>query len=277
MSTQVQAVKIRPRVRVGLAIYVGYVAVVYAIQGLTGVPYDELGDSGRNLFVGAGISLIAGTILLAITTTLLGWWRPALYERKRSVRWPIIAPILLAVALLFNLVSTDWGSYDGAFFAASLVLILVGFTEEITTRGLLLTALRSRFSEVWVWLLTSALFALMHLLNAFTGQAIGPTIQQMVFAFVAGTILYILRRVTGTLIWAMVLHGLWDFSTFAVTHGTPSPLAGLGGVVEITAGVVGLIVVAFVIRGAQERTDTVAVASTAERGRGALSGRSTDQ
>jgi membrane protease YdiL (CAAX protease family) len=244
---------VHPRVWIGLVIFVGYVAVVFVVQALFAVPYDELGESGSNLFWGAGVSLIVGAILLAITTTLLGWWRPALYERQRSVRWPIIAPSLLAVALVFNLLSTDWGSYDGAFFAASLVLLLVGFTEEITTRGLLLTGLRSRLNEGWVWFLSTALFALMHLLNAVTGQAIGPTLQQVMFAFIAGTTLYILRRTTGSLIWSMILHGFWDFSTFAVTHGTPSPLVGVGAFVQLVSGVFALVAVVFVIRGANEK------------------------
>jgi membrane protease YdiL (CAAX protease family) len=254
--------KVRPRIWIGLVVFVGYVAVVYVVQGLFGVPYDELGESGSNLFWGAGVSLIVGAILLAITTTLLGWWGPALFERQRSVRWPIIAPILLAVALVFNLLSTDWGSYDGAFFGASLVLLLVGFTEEITTRGLLLTGLRSRLNEWWVWFLSTALFGLMHLLNAVTGQAIGPTLQQVAFAFIAGTTLYILRRTTGSLIWAMVLHGLWDFSTFAVTHGTPSSLVGVGATVQLISGVMALIAVAFVIRGANERIASSSRATT---------------
>lgn len=248
----VAAVKVRPRVWIGLAIYLGYIAVVFTVQLFSGVRYDELGESGSNLFFGAGLSLIIATVLLALTTTLLGWWRPALFDRHRSVRWPIIAPILMAVALVFNLISTDWGAFDGAFLAAALVILLVGFTEEITTRGLLLTGLRSRLSEGWVWFLTSFLFGAMHLLNA-TGQALGATIQQVVFAFIAGTVFYILRRVTGTLVWAMVLHGCWDFSTFALSHGTPGPLAGIGATVNLIAGVVGLIAVAFVIRGADER------------------------
>ena len=251
----VDSLRVRPRVWIGLVVYVGYATVVFSVQRLTGVPYDQLGDSGSNLFFGAGLSLIVAAVLLAITTTLLGWWRPALFERQRSVRWPIIAPILLAVAMLLNLVSTDWNSYDGAFFAASLVLLLVGFTEELTTRGLLLTALRSRLHEGWVWFVTTALFAGMHLLNAVTGQAIGPTIRQVLFAFVAGTVLYILRRTTGTLVWAMVLHGLWDFSTFALTHGTPRATAAIGGIVEVAAGIVALIAVALVVRGANERSD----------------------
>ncbi|WP_312167597.1 CPBP family intramembrane glutamic endopeptidase [Microbacterium sp.] len=247
------ALKVHPRVWIGLAIYVGYVAVVFLVQQLSGVPYTDLGESGRNLFLGAGLSLIIAAILLATTTTLLGWWRPALREQRRSVRWPIIAPIIMVVALLINLASTDWASYDGAFFAASIVLILVGFTEELTTRGLLLTSLRSTLSEGWVWFLTSALFALMHLINAASGQALPATLQQVGFAFLGGTIFYIVRRTTGTLIWAMVLHGLWDFSTFAVLHGTPGAFAAFGSIVYIAAGVLALIFVPFVIRGADEK------------------------
>jgi membrane protease YdiL (CAAX protease family) len=259
-----QTFRVRPAVWIGLAVYVGYVLLFSGVGKASGVDYDDLGDTAGNLFRGADVALIIGTILLAVTTSLLGWWRPALFEQHRSrARWPIIAPILMGVALVFNLVGTDWGSYDGAFFAASLPLLLVGFTEEITTRGLLLTGLRSRLGEGWVWFLTAALFGLLHLPNAYLGQAMGPTLQQIVFAFLAGTVFYILRRVTGTLIWAMVLHALWDFSTFASGHGAPSPFAGLSVIAQIPAFALALIAVAFVIRGAAERTDRTDTVSTA--------------
>ncbi len=255
--------RVRPRVWIGIVIYLAYVAVVFSVQQISGISYTDFGKSGVNLFVGAGLSLIISAILLAITTTLLGWWRPALFDRNRSAhKWPIIAPAIMALALLINLVSTDWGSYDGAFFAASIVLLLVGFTEELTTRGLLLVGLRSRLSEIWVWLLTSLLFGLMHLVNAISGQELGPTLQQVALAFGAGTIFYVLRRVTGSLIWAMVLHGLWDFSTFGVGHGTPGPFYALGGTLEIIAIVIALIGVAFVTRGADERIPSKVLAAS---------------
>ncbi|GAA1655738.1 CPBP family intramembrane glutamic endopeptidase [Microbacterium flavum] len=256
-TAPVDRYRVRPRVWIGLVVFFAYVAVVFVVQQITGIPYTDFGKSGANLFLGAGLSLIVGAILLAITTTLLGWWRPALSDRRRAAHtWPIVAPAIMVVALLLNLTSTDWGSYDGAFFAASIVLLLVGFTEELTTRGLLLVALRSRLSEVWVWFLTSALFGLMHLVNALTGQPLAPTLQQVVLAFGAGTIFYVLRRVTGSLIWAMLLHGFWDFSTFAVGHGTPGPFYAFAGIVEIAAIVLALIGVAFVVRGADERIPT---------------------
>lgn len=245
--------RVQPRLWIGFAIYVGYVIVVFTVQSFSGVPYTALSESGSNLFFGAGLSLIVGAILLAITTSYLGWWRPALFDTNHSVRWPIIAPLLVGVALIFNLIATDWSSYDGAFLAAAIVLILVGFTEEITTRGLLLTALRSRMSEGWVWFITTACFALMHMVNALSGQSLPATLQQVALTFMMGTVFYILRRTTGSLIWPMILHGMWDFSIFSLTHGTPGPLAGFGAGGEIIAGIFALIAVAFVIRGSRER------------------------
>jgi uncharacterized protein len=256
-STEATSYRVKPRVWIGVAIWAAYVALVYIVQVSVGIPYDELGKTGSNLFWGAGFSLILGTIFLAITTSVLGWWRPTLFDRQRSRhRWPIIAPIVMAIALGVNLASTDWVHYDSAFFAASIALILVGFTEEMATRGLLLVGLRARLGEGWVWFLTSAMFAVMHLTNILLGAPVEGTVAQIGLAFVGGTVFYILRRTTGSLIWAMVLHGLWDFSTFAVSHGTPGALAPFGSLLNSAAGLLALIFVAFVIRGSDERITT---------------------
>ena len=237
-------VKVQPKLWIGFAIWIGYVLAVLAVSTLVGVPYTELGDSGATLFKGAGLSLIVGTVLLVITTTLLGWWQPALFDRAVSRhRWPIIAPILMAVLLVLNLVLTDWAAFDVAFLAASIVLLLVGFTEEITTRGLLLVALRSRLSEVLVWLLSTLAFALMHYINVLLGQGFLPTTTQVLFAFLGGTIFYILRRTTGSLIWAMLLHGFWDFSTFAIGHGTSAAYGSITGILYLVVGLFALVAV----------------------------------
>ncbi|GAA1503955.1 hypothetical protein BJ978_000315 [Agromyces terreus] len=255
-TTTASALRVRPRIWIGLAIWLGYMLVVLAIQLASGIPYDDWGANATNLFFGAGMSLIIATVLLVITTSLLGWWRPALFDRERSRhRWPIFVPIVVAVAALLNLSAVDWGSYTGAFFAASVVLLLVGFTEEIVDRGLLVVGLRSRLGEGWVWFLSSALFALSHFINVALGAPVFNTAFQVASAFLGGTAFYILRRTTGSLIWAMVLHGLWDFSVFAVGVGNPSALLGVANILYLIAGVIGLAVVAFVIRGANERTD----------------------
>ncbi|UXN28707.2 lysostaphin resistance A-like protein [Curtobacterium flaccumfaciens] len=254
--------RVRPRIWIGVAVVVGYVALVSITQHLSGVPYPDLGDNGSTLFRGVGISLILGAIALTVVTTLLGWWRPAIREQHRSTsRWPVIAPALMTVLMLLNLIGTDWGAYDLGFFVASLVLLLVGFTEEIATRGLLITALRSRLGEGWVWFLSSLAFGLMHYVNVLSGQDFGRTSFQVLSAFLFGTVLYILRRITGTLVWAMVLHALWDFAVFATGKGHPASFTDMGGL-ELLIGAFALIAVWWVIRGSNEHlAETPALSS----------------
>ena len=92
--------------------------------------------------------------------------------------------------------------------------LFVGFSEEMLCRGTGLVGLRGGFKEPVAWALSCLLFGLIHALNAFFGQSIGSTIQQIVFAFAAGTVFYITRRVSGTLIVCMVLHAWVDFTIF---------------------------------------------------------------
>ncbi|SFF50537.1 CPBP family intramembrane glutamic endopeptidase [Curtobacterium sp. YR515] len=242
--------RVRPRVWIGFAVWLGYMVVVFTVQRLGGVPYTDLSRNGHDLFFGAGLSLIVASVLLAVTTTLLGWWRPALSDEHPSRhRWPITVPIALALLAVLGLTITDWAAFDGPFLAASIALLLVGFTEELTTRGLLLTALRSRFAEPMVWFLSTAAFAAMHSLNFFAGQALGPTLAQVVNTFLVGTAFYVLRRTTGSLVWSMVLHALWDFSAFSAQHGEVSPMTSLVGVLEWVIGVAALAVVWATFRG----------------------------
>ncbi|MEG9248182.1 CPBP family intramembrane glutamic endopeptidase [Arthrobacter sp. Soc17.1.1.1] len=246
--------RVTPRVWIGLVVFVGYALLVLAVQSSTGIPYTEWGASAGDLFIGAVLSLVIATIVLVPLISWLGWWRPVLHERERSRhRWPIIAPILLAVIAIVGLFSADWGAVSGAFLFAALGLCLVGFTEEAVTRGVLLVALRTRFAEVWVWLISSTLFALMHLLNVVLGQPVPGTLAQVAAAFGTGTVLYILRRTTGSLIPAMILHALWDFNLFVLGNGTPGPAAGLIQALYLPVIVLALISVAWVIRGADER------------------------
>jgi len=241
MST---ALRVKPQVWIGAVVWAGYVVLMLLLQKLGDVPYPDLDKSGSNLFFGVGISLIVATVVIACVTTGLGWWGPVLREPMNSRhRWPIIVPILTAALSLANLAITDWSSYDLAFLGASIVLLLVGFTEEMTTRGLLLVGLRSRVGEMWVWLFTSLAFALMHLINALAGQSFAATAEQVVVTFFAGTIFYICRRVTGRLVWSMVLHGLWDFATFAAGHGGRAPIGALVNLLYLLVCVIGLVAV----------------------------------
>ncbi|MEV8213791.1 type II CAAX endopeptidase family protein [Leifsonia sp. NPDC077715] len=252
-STRAERLRIRPRVWIGLAATIASVVIVAGLQLVSGVSYDGAYRDVSAVLLGTGIPLIATAVFLAVVTSLLGWWRPAVFDRRRAAKWPLFVPALMLVGLLVNFVNTDWSAIHAGVYAASLLVVLVGFTEEIAFRGLMIVGLRGRFGELWVWLISTSVFALVHLVNVALGQEVDVTLTQVLFAFLAGTVFYILRRSTGSLIWAMVLHGLWDFSTVGpdLTVIGPSPITGT--LICYVAGIIGVLVVGFTTRRADER------------------------
>ncbi|KRA25789.1 hypothetical protein ASD65_16175 [Microbacterium sp. Root61] len=248
--------RVTPRAWIGFAIWAGYVLVIISVTLLSGVPYPDIGTSAESTWRGAVLDLAVGGALLAILATVLGWWRPALFERTRAHhKWPIFVPIIMFIAAIMNIFNTDWAQFDASFLLSLLALgVLVGFSEELMARGLVLTSFRARFAEGWAWFLSSLLFGLMHLANAVLGAPLLASLAQAGLAFASGTAFYIVRRVTGSLVWAMLLHGLWDVSVFAVGHAPVS--AALGSILGPVVGILALAVVYWVIKGADERPVT---------------------
>lgn len=209
--------KVPPRPALGLAAYAAYVLTIAIFANLVfDVDYDEIADSAGNIVEGVIVPVGVGCLIMAAFATKLGWWRAVMTERPAGPRWMLIVPALMVVTILGGAAATSWGEWDAdVLILLAVGTALVGFGEEMATRGLLLVGLRARLREVWVWLVTSGLFALMHGLNFFAGQDIGPTMQQIGYTFLIGSVLYVSRRVTGLLAVPIGLHFLYDFTLFA--------------------------------------------------------------
>ena len=70
------------------------------------------------------------------------------------------------------------------------------------------------------------------------GQDFGPTVVQVIVTFVIGSGFYIARRATGWIIVPMVLHLMWDYSSF--TAGDGHTLGGLTANIGLVVVIVGL-------------------------------------
>ncbi len=73
----------------------------------------------------------------------------------------------------------------------------------------------------------------------------------MVFAFAVGLTYYVTRRISGTLIVTMVLHALWDFSTFIQAHSVDEleeKTASLGSFAMYLAVIVGIVALVKILK-----------------------------
>lgn len=231
---------IRPALRVppslwrGVGIYLAYAAVFYAVFVLVGVEYAHIGESADTLRNWLLPPTLAGTLVAAVMVSVFGWWRPALTERRRLPRWAMTVPALVAVVSIVNMLLGDYRTVTPTMWLYLVGgCLLVGFNEEMVNRGTLIVALRSRFGETGVWLLSSAMFALFHLPNIFFGIGL-LAIAQVFIAFGMGSVFYLARRTTGSLVPAMLLHALWDLSVFSAHvpySGLLAPLLGIAAVI----------------------------------------------
>jgi membrane protease YdiL (CAAX protease family) len=100
---------------------------------------------------------------------------------------------------------------------------------------------------------SSLIFGLLHATNILSGQPILTVALTVVFAFTFGICMYLTLRVTGNLIWPMLIHGLYDPTVFLATGGIDQvhagsqsvalSLAGPANFVFIVIGILGLIFV----------------------------------
>jgi uncharacterized protein len=238
--------RLKPRATIGLLLWLLYLVVIVVLQKSSGVAYDEFGDSSENLARGILPSLVVGSVVIGGLAVWLGWWRAALRdEHTTRIGWTLAAPALYLVIALSMFAFTDWGSLTVGFVLAALAMgVFVGFAEELVCRGVLLVGLRGSVQEVAVWALTCLMFGMMHGLNIFLGAPVAGTVVQIVLAAMQGSSFYIIRRYSGSLVWAMLLHGLWDFAVTVQekSDGGDDPLFALMYVAGVLALIGGFVV-----------------------------------
>lgn len=255
----------RPLITVGLA--VGYMAIVAVTWVIVGTDYDTVGDSTSNIVKGIVLPVALASVFTAAVTSYLGWWGPAIREEMGAPRWLWAVPLLMFLPGLGSMLG-GFGPADRSvsfLFWLGVGTLLVGFGEEILTRGTGLVGLRGGFREPMAWFFSCLLFGLVHALNIFFGQSLASTVQQIATAFVAGSVLYITRRVAGTLILCMLLHAWIDFTTFAFSEAagdTESPFVVLS-FLQWFAFILALIGVVVVLRRDRDRLESTPAARSA--------------
>lgn len=161
---------------------------------------------------GLSPNLLYASLFLAICVIVFRWWDVAFKwpERPREIRLLWFPLLYIAAFFGFTLI-TGLPSPQVIFYLA-INTFLVGFSEEMAFRGVLFRALLTRI-PIWpAIIITTVLFGSVHSLNALTTGDLPSAIAQSITAAMSGLLFIAIVLRTGSIIPAMLIHALWDFS-----------------------------------------------------------------
>ncbi len=199
----------------GIVVCVVYLAGLIALQKASGVPYVAIAESEPNLRKGVlipvGIMTAALVAFLAATGRLDDAFT---FAPKVSAGWLWSIPVVILLGVVLRLVRNPWSQVNGRFVVVALIAtFLVGLSEELLIRGYFVDVLAERgLGLVWVGVVSSLVFGLLHGANILNGQDVATTVQQVVASAILGLGLFASLVLTGTLWLPIALHFLFDFS-----------------------------------------------------------------
>lgn len=191
--------------------------LVGAVFGESGGLRGEAGCA-MDVFIDTALPIILGSVLLVLFAASLGWLRELFAPqtvRGRGWMWVGIGVVLaINVSALLGL---DYSSAGLPLVASWLFTgLFVGFAEEVLTRGFVVNLMRKAgHGEIAVALVSAGIFAALHLGNLFTtSQGLAVTALQVVYTFAFGICMYLALRVTGNLLFPILLHASTDPTLF---------------------------------------------------------------
>ena len=218
----------RPATWKAVAVVVGYLVFYLAASQLIGAVFadqidrDDVLGNATSTFFALVLPTAVGTLGLLVFTWRVGWLPAVLGPQPiRGRGWMWVAPVLVLVAIAGHVGLIDWSGWTGAEIAmVALAGVFIGLSEELATRGLAVKVLRDAGkSERFVVVVSSLLFALMHMTNVLAGIPLAVVLPTVVYTFFFGVCMYLSMRVTGTIWAAIILHALTDPTTMLATGG----------------------------------------------------------
>lgn len=186
MNAEHSTSKQLPSVWMGFLLYLGYLAIFFTTWTINGVDYLRIGESVETTKLWYALPTLFGCAFLVVAISILGCWRSVLLDKSKSgPLWIWILPVVIAGIILNNFSGLEFSKLSSELLLWSTLGALgVGFGEEMITRGSMIVGLRSHFSEVRVWLISTLLFSALHVPNIFFGLPSEYMPLQVLFTFI---------------------------------------------------------------------------------------------
>ncbi len=200
------------------------VLLACALASLWGVIFVELFRSdivsySQNAYLIASRAAGAVTCIFFLLMTRS---KRVLYAKPMLKATLTVLPCMLIAINNFPFIAffTGKATIDGSarsVFTFVLVCLCVGLFEELAFRGCVFTAILQRRGKKPVdvflaILLSSAVFAVIHLLNLFEGASVGYVILQVGYSFLIGAMCSVILVKTRNIWYCVILHAVYNFA-----------------------------------------------------------------
>lgn len=188
-------------------------------------------------YAGLFVNVLCAGFAVGLVTYLGLWKRIGLTTRWRGRTAALLLLVPLGEALLW-LLPNGLVEEPPGYALWALTLLLVGFNEELISRGVVLERLRGSFGAHSAVGLTAALFGAQHLSAFATTSRGGYDIATNVL--VSGCYGFALAAFQFRFVWIwplMLIHGFADFTTILTSGGLGDALVGATLVVFVGYGI----------------------------------------
>lgn len=131
---------------------------------------------------------------------------------------PLISIVLLAIIATFN----NWNGMQSLLLPL-IDALFIGIAEEGLFRGVILGSLLKKVHLIKAILLSSLLFASIHILNIFGGLTIDEVWSQLLSTLVMGIFLGTVYAYTHNIYIPIIFHSTWDY--IFIVQGMDAPFA----------------------------------------------------
>lgn len=200
---------------------------------------DALGEA-----YGLG-SVITALLVLALASVLvkkharkeLGLIIPSLSNLQK---WVYFLPLALMVLVQW-VAGLEPGIGAAGVGEAALLMLGVGFVEEVLFRGMLFQAIEKTSTTRRAVIISGVTFGLGHIVNLLRGYSASELAGQIVLAIVIGILLSLLMARTRSVVVGAVFHILFNFSGTVTNQGSESQGLFLIGLLLISLGAIVLL------------------------------------
>lgn len=192
----------------------GYIAIMAVGMFTAGHVFGYRYGDERIVYVLVVFEAAMSLYGVVMARRLFGAWQCGFGATDwRGMIW-LLPNFALMAALWIALFRTGTISLSGLALTIVVTMGLVGFSEELTFRGIALQGGLRGTTPGKAILISAALFSLLHSVNTLAYVPLDGMIQQMALTFVFGLAMgcYALR--VNSLVPLMVFHALWDMVQF---------------------------------------------------------------